>query len=105
MIYQGIRKKKHNEEVNNLYSSPNIRVMKTKMRWAGHVAHMEEMRGVYRVSVGKPEGKRPFARPRRRWEDSKNMDPQKVGWGSMNWNDLVQDRGRWQALVNAVMNL
>jgi hypothetical protein len=62
-------------------------------------------RGVYRVLVGKPEGKRPLGRPRRRWEDNMRMDLQEVGCGGMDWNELIQDRGRWRVIVNAVMNL
>jgi hypothetical protein len=74
-------RKIHNEELNDLYSLPSIiRVIKSrKMRWAEYVACMEKRRGVYRVMVGKPEGKRPFGRPRRRWVDNK-MDLQEVGW-------------------------
>jgi hypothetical protein len=102
-----MRRKLHNEELNDLYSSPNIvRVIKArKMRWAGHVARMEEERGVYRVLVGKPEGKRPLGRPRRRWEDNSRMDLQDVDCGGMDWIGLAQDRDRWRALVNVVMNL
>ena len=75
-------RKLHNEELNVLYCSPNIvRVIKWGMKWAGHVARMEERRGVYRVLVGKPEGKRPLGRPRRRWEDNIKMDLQEVGCG------------------------
>ena len=74
------------------------------MRWAGHVAHMEGG-GVYRVLVGKPGGKRPLGRPRHRWEDNIKMDLQEVGCGVMDWIELAQDWNRWQALVNAVMNL
>jgi len=66
---------------------------------------MGERRGVYRVLVGKPEGKRPLGRPRRRGEDNIKMDLQKVGCESMDWIDLAQDRDRWRALVNEVMNL
>jgi hypothetical protein len=100
-------RKLHNEERNDLYSSPNIvRVIKSKrIRWAGHVASMVETRGVYRVLVGKPEGKRPLGRPWRRWEDNIKMDLQEVGCGGMDWIDLAEDRDRWRALVNAVMNL
>ena len=72
--------------------------------WAGHVARMGEGRGVHRVLVGKPEGKRPLGRPRRRWEDNIKMDLQEVGGGG-DWIELAQDRDRWQALVNTVMNL
>ena len=100
-------RKLHNEELNDLYSLPNIvPVIKSRrMRWAAHVARMGERRGVYRVLVGKPEGKRPLGRPRRRWEDNIKMDLQEVGCGGMDWIKLVQDRDRWRALVNAVMNL
>jgi len=97
----------HNEELNDLYSSPNIlRVIKSRrMIWAGHVARMDEERGVYRVLLGKPEGKRPLGRPRHRWEDNIGMDLQEVGCGYMNWIELAQDRARWRTLVSAVMNL
>jgi len=74
------------------------------MGWAGHVARMGERRGVYRVLVGKPEGKRPLG-SRRKWEDNIKMDLQEVGCRGMDWIELAQDRDRWRALVNAVMNL
>ena len=100
-------RKLHNEELNSLYCSHNIvQVIKSiRMRWARHVARMEEGRGVYRVLMGKPEGKRPLGRARRGWEDNIKMDLQDVGCGVMAWIELAQDRNRWRAHVNAVMNL
>jgi len=75
-----------------------------RIRWAGHVSRMGE-RGVYRVMLGKPEGKRPLGRPRRRWEDNIKMDLQEVGCGGMDWIELAQDRDRWWAFVSVVMNI
>jgi len=75
------------------------------MRWAGHVARMDEDRGVYRVLLGKPKGRRPLGRPRRGWVDNIRMDLQEVGCGDMDWIGLAQDRDTWQTLVSAVMNL
>ena len=97
----------HNEELNDLCSSPNIvRVIKSRrMRWAGHVARMGEEKGAYRVLVGKSEGKIPLWRPRRRWVDNIRMDLQKVGCGYMDWIGLNQNRDGWRTLVSAVMNL
>ena len=83
-----------------------VRVIKSRtIRWAGHVARMGEGKGVYRVLVGKTEGKGPLGRPRRRWEDDIKTDLQEMGCGGMEWIELAQDRDRWRALVNAVMNL
>jgi len=76
-----------------------------RMRWAGHVAHMGEERGVYRVLLGKPEGMRPLGRPRLRWVDNIRMDIQEVGCGYLDWIGLAQDRDRWRTLVSAVMKL
>ena len=79
-------------ELNDLYASPNIRVIKTRTRWTGHVARMGEKRGVYRVLIGKPQGKRPFGRPRRRGEDNIKMELQEVGCGGMDWIELARLR-------------
>jgi len=99
-------RKLYNEELNDLCSSLNaVRLIKSRrMRWAGPVARMGEMRCANRVSVGKPEGTRPLGRPRRRWEDKIRMDLQEVGCGGMDWFVLAQDRDRWRPLVNVVMN-
>src|SRR5215469_2278977 len=98
-------RKLHNEELMDLYSLPNIvRVVKSRrMRWAGHVARMGEGRGVHRVLVGKPEGKRPPGRPRRRWEDNIETDLKEVG-EVRDWMELAQNRNGWRTLVNTVMN-
>jgi hypothetical protein len=104
---KGVCIKLHNGELHNLYSSPDIirQIKSRRMRWAGHVVRMGEGRNVYRVLVGKPEGKRPLGRPRRRWEDGIKMDLGETGWGGVEWIHLAQDRDQWRALVNAVMNL
>jgi hypothetical protein len=75
-----------------------------RMRWAEHVARMGPKRNACRTLVGKPEGKRPLGRPRRRWVDSIPMDLREIGWGGMDWIDLAEDRDRWRALVDMVMN-
>ena len=97
----------HNEELNELYSSPNIvRVIKLrKMRWGVHVARVGEERGVYRVLMGQPEGRRRLGRLRRRWVDNIRMDLQDVVCGYMDWIGLAQDRDSLRTLVSAVMNL
>ena len=97
-------RKLHNEELNDLYSLPNIvRVVKSRrMRWARHVARMGEDRVVQRMLVGKPEGKRSFGKPRRRWEDNIKMGLQEVGGGRGDWMELAQDTDRWRALVGTV---
>ena len=103
----GERWRLHNEELNDLHSSPNIvRVIKTRrIRWAGHVARMGEERRVYRVLVEKPEGRRLLGRPRRRWADNIITELQEVGCRYMDWIGLAQDRDRWRTVVSAVMNL
>jgi hypothetical protein len=75
-----------------------------RMRWAGHVARMGETRNAYRILVGKPEGKRPHGRQKRRWMDNIKIYLRKIGWGDLDWIHLVQDRDQWRALVNTVMN-
>jgi len=99
-------RKLYNEDLSDLYTLPNfVRVVKSRrMRRAGHVARMGG-RGVYRVLVGKPEGKRPLGRPRRRWGDNIKMDLQDVVGGCEDWMELAQDRDRWRALVSTMMNL
>jgi hypothetical protein len=102
----GSWKKLHNDELHSLYSSLNIvRVIKSKrLRWGGYVARMGEGRGVYRVLVGRTEGKRPLGRPRRRWEDNIKLDLREIGIDVANWIQLAQDRVQWRAFVNTVMN-
>jgi hypothetical protein len=93
------------EELNDLYSLSNfVRVVRSRMRWAGQVALMGEERGVHGVLVGKPEGKKPLGRPRCRWENNIKMDLQEVGGGYEDWMELAQDRDRWRALVSMVKN-
>jgi hypothetical protein len=83
-----------------------VRVIKARrMRWAGHVARMGEVRGVYNILVWRPEGRRPLGRPKRRWEDNIKMDLREIEFGNVDWINLAQDRDRWRALVNMVMNL
>jgi hypothetical protein len=100
-------RKLHSVELHNLHSSPGIirQIKSRRMRWAGHVAPMGEGRKVYRILVGKPEGKTPLERPIRRWEEGIKMDLREIDWGCVDWIHVAQNRDRWQALVNAVMNL
>ena len=100
-------RKLHEEELNDLYSSPSfVRVINTRrMRWGWHVARLGEWRSIYRILVGKPKGKRQLGKPRHRWENNIKMDLQEVGCGGVDWTELAQDRDRWRAFVNAVMNL
>ncbi|KAJ4432511.1 hypothetical protein ANN_21131 [Periplaneta americana] len=100
-------RKLHNTELHALYSSSDIlRNLKSRrLRWAGHVARIGESRNAYRVLVGRPEGKRPLGRPRRRWEDNIKMDLREVGYDDRDWINLAQDRDRWRAYVRAAMNL
>jgi hypothetical protein len=100
-------RKLHNEELHDLYSSPSIiRIIESRrMRWAVHVARMGEKINAYRLLLGKPEGKKPLGRPRRRWVDYIKMVLLDIGCGGVDWIGLAQDRDKWRALVNAVMNL
>jgi hypothetical protein len=100
-------RKLHSGELHNLYSSPDIikQIKSRRMRWAGHVARMRGGRNMYKVLVGKPEGKRPLERLRRRWEGGIKMDLREIGWGGVVWIHLAQDRDSWRVVVNAAMNL
>ncbi|KAJ4435473.1 hypothetical protein ANN_18089 [Periplaneta americana] len=100
-------RKLHNAELHALYTSPDIirNIKSRRLRWAGHVARMGESRNAYRVLVGRPEGRRPLRRPRRRWEDNIKMDLREVGYDGRDWINLAQDRDRWRAYVRAAMNL
>ncbi|KAJ4435463.1 hypothetical protein ANN_18079 [Periplaneta americana] len=100
-------RKLHNAELHALYSSPDIirNIKSRRLRWAGHVARMGESRNAYRVLVGRPAGKRPLGRPRRRWEDNIKMDLREVGYDGRDWINLAQDRDQWRAYVRAAMNL
>ncbi|KAJ4439340.1 hypothetical protein ANN_07462 [Periplaneta americana] len=100
-------RKLHNTELHALYSSPDIirNIKFRRLRWAGHVARMGESRNAYRLLVGKPEGKIPLGRPKRRWEDNIKMDLREVGYDDRDWLNLAQDRDRWRAYVRAKMNL
>jgi hypothetical protein len=95
--------KLHNEELRDLYSSPSIiTIIKSmRMKWEGHVARMGEKRNAYRLLLGK----RPLGRPRGRWLDNIRVDLGEVGWGDVDWIGLAQDRNRWRAVVNSVLNL
>jgi hypothetical protein len=99
-------RKLHNEELHNFYSSSSMtRIIEFRMRWAEHVALMNEERNVYRLLVGKPEGRRQLERPRHRWEDNIRMDLREVRWVDVDWIGLAQDRNRWRALLNLVLNV
>jgi hypothetical protein len=100
-------RKRNNEDLRDLYSSPSIiRIIKARrMRWAGHVALIGEKRNAYRLLVGMSEGRRSLGTPTRRWLDNIGMDLVDVGWGDVDWIGLAQDRDRWRALVNSVLKL
>jgi hypothetical protein len=99
-------RKLHNEELHNLYSSADIirQINSRRLRWAGHAARLGEERKLYKVLVGKPDGKRPLARSTRMWEDGIRMDRREIGFGGVDWIRLAQDRDRWRAVVTAVLN-
>jgi hypothetical protein len=103
----GSWRKLHTDELHSLYSSPNIfgAITSRRMRWAGHVAYMGAGEGVYRVLVGRPEGKRPLGRLRRRWDDNIKMALRDIGTDGANWIQPGQNRVQWLAFVNTVMNL
>jgi hypothetical protein len=100
-------RKMRNEELHDFYSSPSIiKIIRSRrMRWAGHVARTGEKWNTFRLLVGNPEEKRPLGRPRRRWVGNIRMDLGEVGWGNVDWIVLAQDKNRWRALVNSVLNL
>jgi hypothetical protein len=100
-------RKFHNEELRDLYSLPNIiKIIKLRrMRWSCNVARRGEKKNVYRLLVGKSEGKRPIGRPRHRWVDNIRMDLGEVRWGDVEWIGLAKDKNRWRVLVNSVLNL
>jgi hypothetical protein len=104
MKEDGSWRKLQNDELHSLYSSPDI-LKSRRMRWAEHVARMEEGRGVYRILTGKPEGKRPLGRHRRGWEDNIKMDLREIGMDGANWIQLAQGRVKWRDFVNMVTNL
>jgi hypothetical protein len=105
-VVTGCWRKLHNEELHNLYCLPSIiKMIQSRMMRTVHVARMGEKRNAYRILVTKPEGKRPLGRPRHRWVDNINMDLREIEWGGMDWIDLAQDRNKWRAVVNTVMNL
>jgi hypothetical protein len=97
----------HNEELHNLYSSPSIiRMIKSRsMRWAEHVARMLEKRNAFRILVASQKDRRPLGRPRRRWVDNNKMDLREIVWDGMDWINVPQDRDKWRALANTVLNL
>jgi hypothetical protein len=102
-------RKRHNEKLRDLYSSSSIItcgiIKPRRVRWAGYVARIGQKMNTYRLLVGKPEEKRPLGRPSCRWMDNIKMDLSEIGWGGVDWIGLAQDRDKWRALVNAVMNL
>jgi hypothetical protein len=107
LLLTGECRKLHCGELHNLYSSPDIirQIKSRRMSWAGSVVRVAKGRKVYRVLVGKPEGKKPLERPRHRWKNGNKMDLREINWAGMEWIQLAQGRDRWRAVVNAVMSL
>jgi hypothetical protein len=93
------------EKINSTKFVSELLTYSRRMRWVGHVARKGEKRNAYRILVGKPEGKRPLGRPRRRWVDSIKMNLREIGWDGVDWIDMAQDRDQWRALVNMVLSL
>jgi len=104
---EGDWRRLRDEELHNLFASPNIvrMIESRRMRMTGHVARVCEMRNVYKILVSKPEEKRPLGRPRCRWENNISMDLREIEQEVVDWIHLAQDGDKWQALVNTVMNL
>jgi hypothetical protein len=98
-------RKLHNEELHDLYSSTSIIIKSRRMKWAGHVARIGEMRNAHRILVGKPEGKRPLGKPRSRWVDNIKMNLREIEWDGVDLIDMAQNRDQWRALVYTVFNL
>jgi hypothetical protein len=98
-------RKVHNEELHNLYSSPNRMIKLKRMRWAGYAARIRAKKNTYRILVGKPEGKRPIEKPKRWWVGNIKMNVREIGWDGIDWIVLAEDRDQWKVLVRTVIKL